>query len=43
MIDKNLFGIDPISAQVLPHETPFIDIGIPSSYKEAQHFIPKIL
>ena len=43
MIDKNLFGEDPISAEVLNNKTPFIDIGIPSSLDKAQYYIPDIL
>ncbi len=43
LIDDNLFGKEPISAEVLDIETPFIDIGIPKTLKEAQIFIPKII
>ena len=43
MIDKDCFGIDPISAKIFENELPFIDIGIPSEYKKAQTYIPKIL
>ena len=43
MIDKNLFGMSPVSAAILKEETPFIDIGIPESFKNAQTFIPKII
>ncbi len=43
MIDNHLFNNVPISAEVLESNTPFIDIGIPISLKEAQTFIPKIL
>jgi len=43
MIDDMLFGEDPISAEVLNLNTPFIDIGIPSSLKEAEKLIPKII
>ena len=43
MIDNHLFNKVPISAEVLESNTPFIDIGIPITYKEAQIYIPKIL
>ena len=43
MIDKDCFGINPISAETFSNEIPFIDIGIPSDYDKAQTFIPKII
>lgn len=43
MIDSHLFGKCPISAEILESNTPFIDIGIPSSLKQAQVYIPKII
>ena len=43
MIDKDCFGEEPIMAEILSLDTPFIDIGIPSSLKEAQNFIPEII
>ena len=43
MIDKDCFGVNPISAKIFENELPFIDIGIPSEYKKAQDYIPKIL
>ncbi|MBI96752.1 sugar phosphate nucleotidyltransferase [uncultured Prochlorococcus sp.] len=43
LIDENLFGREPVSAEVLNINTPFIDIGIPKTLKEAQTFIPKII
>ena len=43
MIDKDCFGEDPIMAEILSLDTPFIDIGIPSSLQEAQNFIPEII
>ena len=43
MIDDSLFGNKTISGEVLDLKTPFIDIGVPSTLKEAQYFIPKII
>ena len=43
MIDKSLFGKLPVSAEILKEDTPFIDIGIPESFKDAQTFIPEII
>ena len=43
LIDENLFGREPVSAEVLDINTPFIDIGIPKTLKEAQTFIPRII
>ena len=43
LIDESLFSQDPISAEILDIKTPFIDIGIPETLKEAQKFIPKII
>ena len=43
MIDTDCFNKIPIAAEILPFETPFIDIGIPSSLIEAQSLIPEIL
>lgn len=43
MIDNDLFGKCPISAEILESNNPFIDIGIPSSLKHAQVYIPKII
>jgi len=43
MIDKDCFSVNPISAKIFENELPFIDIGIPSEYKKAQDYIPKIL
>ena len=43
MIDKDCFGEEPIMAEILDLNTPFIDIGIPSSLHEAQDFIPEII
>ena len=43
LIDENLFAREPVSAEVLDINTPFIDIGIPKTLKEAQTFIPKII
>ena len=43
MIDSDLFNKYPISAEILESNNPFIDIGIPSSLKQAQVYIPKII
>ena len=43
MIDDNLFGNKITAGEVLDVKTPFIDIGVPSTLKEAQKFIPKII
>ena len=43
MIDKDCFGNNPISAEILSSEIPFIDIGIPSDYNRAQILIPQIM
>ena len=43
MIDSDLFNKYPISAEILESNNPFIDIGIPSSLKQAQVYIPKIV
>ena len=43
MIDKDCFGEEPIMAEILDLDTPFIDIGIPKSLHEAQNFIPQII
>ena len=43
MIDKDCFGNRPNSAITLKENTPFLDIGIPSSLLQAQKYIPKIL
>ena len=43
MIDKDCFGTNPISAKIFENELPFIDIGIPSEFKKAQTYVPKIL
>ena len=43
MIDNSLFGNNEVSAEVLESNTPFLDIGIPETLKEAQTFIPKII
>ena len=43
MVDSNLFSKFPISAEILEYKTPFIDIGIPSSLRQAQFYIPKII
>ena len=43
MIDKDCFREGPIMAEILDLDTPFIDIGIPSSLHEAQNFIPEII
>ena len=43
MIDKDCFGEEPIMAEILDLNTPFIDIGIPSSLHAAQDFIPEII
>ena len=36
MIDNSLFSESPVSAEILSEDTPFIDIGIPESLKNAQ-------
>lgn len=43
MVDKHLFSKFPISTEILESNTPFIDIGIPTSLKQAQFYIPKIV
>ncbi len=43
MIDKDCFGEEPIKAEILNKQTPFIDIGIPNDYFLAQSYIPKII
>ena len=43
MIDNSLFGTNEVSAEILKSNTPFLDIGIPQTLKEAQTFIPKII
>ena len=42
-IDNTLFGENPISGEILSSKTPFIDIGVPSSLKEGQTYIPEII
>ena len=43
MIDKDCFGENPIQAVTLENTIPFLDIGIPSSYKASQTYIPKLV
>ena len=43
MIDKDCFGENPINGYRLNIDTPFLDIGIPSSYNKSQTFIPNII
>jgi len=43
MIDRDCFGNYPIEGFTLNNEIPFLDIGIPSSYKKSQEYIPKII
>ena len=43
MVDKHLFSEFPISTEILESNTPFIDIGIPTSLEQAQFYIPKII
>ena len=43
MNDKDCLSIEPVNGVLLDAETPFVDIGIRSSFIDAQKLIPSIL
>jgi len=43
MLDKDFLDVSNCLPFILPHETPFIDIGVPSDYSRAKDFIPSFL
>ena len=43
MNDNDCLSLQPVNAVVLDEETPFIDIGVKTSYLEAQKLIPTII
>lgn len=43
MLDTDFLDISGCTPFILPHDVPFIDIGIPEDYSRAQEFIPSLL